>query len=59
MELGAKPPDNVVELFATEDATNVPPLSDVEVLVLRRFIREFAIIRATCPLAVRALSARD
>ena len=59
MKQGARPPDNVVELFAGPEAQEVPPLSSDEVLLLRRFIREFAVIRAVCPLAVRALSTRD
>lgn len=59
MKKEPQPPDNVIEMFAAPEARNVPPLSDDEVLVLRKFIREFAIIRATCPMAVRALSTRD
>jgi len=36
----------------------VPPLSDSELLMLRRFIQDLGIIRATCPMALRALSTR-
>jgi hypothetical protein len=50
---------NVVPLFADNHHGNaVPPLSDEEILRLRTFMREFAIIRATCPMALRALSDR-
>jgi len=59
MKKEAQPPDNVVELFAPNEERSVPPLSDNEVLLLRQFIREFAVIRATCPMAVRALSTRS
>jgi hypothetical protein len=59
MKKEPQPPDNVIELFAMPETRSVPPLCDDEIILLRKFIREFAIIRATCPLAVRALSARD
>lgn len=48
----------VVQLFAAANNESVPPLSDEEVLQVRQFLREFAIIRATCPMALRALSDR-
>jgi hypothetical protein len=50
--------DKVTPLFPTPRARSVPPLSDEEILTLRQFIDDFAIIRATCPLALRALSKR-
>ena len=59
MKKEAQPPDNVVEMFAMPEMRSVPPLSDDEVVLFRKFIREFAIIRATCPLAVRSLSERE
>jgi hypothetical protein len=46
-------------MFAEPEVRDVPPLTDNEVLLLRKFLSEFAIIRAVCPLAVRALSTRD
>ena len=49
--------DVVIELFG-EAGCDPPPLTGEEVLALRRIIREFAIVRATCPMAVRALSTR-
>jgi len=58
-EQGATEGNNVVPLFADAHHGNaVPPLSDEEILRLRTFMREFAIIRATCPMALRALSDR-
>jgi hypothetical protein len=49
---------NVVELFAAASQQAEPQLSNEELVQLRRMMREFAIIRGTCPLAVRALSTR-
>ena len=34
------------------------PLSDAELVQLRQFLAEFAIVRATCPMAIRLLSKR-
>lgn len=59
MKQETEPPDeNVVQLFAAPQVRLVPPLEDEEILKLRQFINEFSIIRATCPIAVRALSKR-
>jgi hypothetical protein len=49
--------DVVVSLFG-EQPSDPPPLTNEEILAIRRMIREFAIIRGTCPMAVRALSTR-
>lgn len=49
--------DVVVPLFGAAEPDQ-PPLTKDELLALRRMMREFAIIRATCPMAVRALSTR-
>lgn len=48
--------DVVVELFGAEP--DVPPLTADEISRLRQMLQEFAIVRATCPMAVRALSTR-
>lgn len=49
--------DVVVPLFG-ERQEAPPPLTGEEILALRRMLREFAIVRATCPMAIRALSTR-
>lgn len=49
--------DVVISLFGERQA-DPPPLTSEEILALRRVIREFSVIRATCPMAVRALSTR-
>lgn len=49
--------DVVVSLFGERQETP-PPLTGEEILALRRMLREFAIVRATCPMAIRALSTR-
>jgi hypothetical protein len=49
---------NVVELFPLLEHQAAPQLSNEELVQLRQMMREFAIIRATCPLAARALSTR-
>ena len=51
--------DNVIDMFLLAQPRDVPPLTADEVLLLRQFLQEFAIIRATCPMAVRALSTRS
>lgn len=55
---GQEGADNVIPLFGPVAADKVPPLTDAEVLQLRQFLADFAIIRATCPMAIRALSKR-
>jgi len=41
-----------------EGETAPEQLTSDELLAIRRMIREFSIIRATCPMAARALSTR-
>ncbi len=57
-----EPPDDNVVLFPAllwmEPQEEVPQLTRDELLLVRQMLQEFAIIRATCPLAVRALSTR-
>lgn len=49
--------DDAVSLLCENQA--VPEqLSSDELLAIRRMIREFSVIRATCPMAARALSTR-
>lgn len=45
-------------LQVIETQQEVPQLSRDELLAVRQMLQEFAIIRATCPMAVRALSKR-
>ena len=49
---------NVVPITTERAPPTVQPLSDDEVMQIRQFLAEFAIVRATCPMAVRALAKR-
>lgn len=49
---------NVVDISRAIAHQEQPQLSNEELVQLRQMMREFAIIRGTCPLAVRALSTR-
>lgn len=49
--------DDAVSLLCGNEAAPEQLTSD-ELLAIRRMIREFSVIRATCPMAARALSTR-
>lgn len=52
------PDDKVVPLFSVPSSRTVPPFTDEEILQARQFMAEWAVVRATCPLTIRALSNR-